>query len=203
MRYIKEIICIRQGEIKLDFWTTFKDYLPILTGVFTLTSAGVFGILLADLKHLREQTNQKYLETAVQTYTDLDRKNLLSENEKQQLKDNINFFKHKVIEDLEETKANGKSLQTQRMAERFIDSIKIAIVISCIEIGFYWITIDTLSKQKYFESILVIIVGIIIIFALKRIFRLMQAIFYFMKKITIREIIKIKYRYSTKKNHLQ
>lgn len=132
-----------------DFWTLFKDYLPILAGFITLTSAGVFGFLLSDLKTMTDETASKSLNELLVVQENLTKSKQLTSKDKGELDDIIYDLKKKAFEEKLQIAKRKSNHFSDKFSQGFLLAFGLSTVLVIIEVAAYWVFIDSISKQNY------------------------------------------------------
>lgn len=92
--------------INQDFFAIFKDYLPLLSGLITLTSAGFFGYILQHMRNIQDATPDKQIIATIELKSKLKSAEKLEALDEIRLNKSINKLKDKAI-DRTEYIANG------------------------------------------------------------------------------------------------
>lgn len=131
-----------------DFWTLFKDYLPILTGLITLTSAGVFGYLLQDISKSKENTAAKTLKSTLEIYSDLKAHKLITAKDEREFTDLIYDLKQKTLTEGKQIAARRKEFFGSEAVRKFSGALGLSLILIIVELFLYATFIYTLTEQR-------------------------------------------------------
>lgn len=131
-----------------EFFTALKDYLPVFAALVTLTSAGVFGFILKNIKGSKELPNTDALLKVISVKEKFKSDKKTMKLNETRINNAIYLLSQKSIKEIEEIATHDKYLGDQIMRD-IGGMVLVGVVILAIELVLYASLISGIVSGNY------------------------------------------------------